>query len=195
MAICGFPRGKCSDSRLSLYNKATDRPYLHLCLSPSALLRRLATSSPPHPSLLLSILPLLLHLSPSTTLSNPETITYIAKRLETPARLHGLRAYAGCDPRILDVITGDMLRTNECYTNARLVEGWTEHATAVSLVWMTGLGKLGGIDQVLGGNTRTSDEEKEQSRNDGMMQELRNRGVLCRAPTTVEEAGDQISLL
>ncbi|ORX36884.1 hypothetical protein BD324DRAFT_627549 [Kockovaella imperatae] len=180
---------------LSVYNKADMEPLLHLALSPAHLLRRLASSSSPHPSLLLSIIPFLLPHSPSSTLSSPEAVFNISKRLETPGRLHGLRAIYVVDARLLDVVIATAMRTYTCTAAARLLEGWTEHATNMSLVWTTGLGKMGGIREALGGGSaRTIKADEESRRKNEKLQILRSRSMLFPNPTSVEEAGDRIRL-
>ena len=145
---------------------------------------------------MLSLLPMLLGLSPSTTLSDPVTASNISKRLETPARLHTLHAISVNDPRLMDIMIGTLGRTYSCFMNVRLLEGWTEQTSNVGLVWITGLGKLGGIGELLygrGNDQKPGDERSIQI--DRRLAEMKNRTQVFPPPRNAQEAGNRINLL
>jgi hypothetical protein len=180
-------------ARLQLYANPQFSASLHRAVNPTSFLARLLPSSPspPHPALILALIPLLLHLSPSSALSSPERCKTILARLDTPARLHAQHALAVADSRLIDIVAASNIRALACFENARLLEGWGGNLS-VSLAWAAGLAKLGGIGEQFVSGFEIDPKRVEK---DERMRESRYKVMVVEPPKTAKELGQRINLL
>nr|XP_019010723.1 uncharacterized protein I206_04025 [Kwoniella pini CBS 10737]OCF49504.1 hypothetical protein I206_04025 [Kwoniella pini CBS 10737] len=176
---------------IQLYIGPPSLPVLHPAVSPTTLLSRLTNRHRPiHPSLLLSLIPFLLPLSPSQILHSPS----IPLLIQTHAKGLISNAITNSDPRIIDIIAACTIRAYGFYEQARYFEGWTESASATSMVYAAGLHKLGRvgekfISQVnIEGRTERVDREKK-------LRVILGKGVAVSPPIDRVELGERINLL
>ena len=93
-------------------------------------------------------------------------------------------------------MVGTLMRTYSCFENVRLLEGWTEQTSNVGLIWITGLGKLGGIGESLFGKSKDQKRENERSvQMDRRLGEMRTRTQVFPPPKDAQEAGERINIL
>ena len=180
--------------RLQLYVNPQATPFLHRTVHPTSFLARLLpqSQSPPHPALILALIPFLLPLSPSPALSTPERYRKILSKIETPARLHSQHALAVADSRLLDIVAANNIRTLACLEGARLLEAWGDGHGAVSLAWAAGLGKLSGVgEQFVAGSSIDSVKLERHRR----LAAMRYKAALVEPPRTGREMGHRIHLL
>lgn len=171
--------------------------HFHKACDPKLYVARLRTGRPstPHPSLTLSLLPLLLQYSPSPALSAPTAITTISSLLLGPARALSNHAFASGDARIIDVVTSDMFRTMWLYDNARFLDGWVESSGGAAMVWAAGLGKLGNVSKGLLPSEPRAPEEDERHRMEGSIRAFRAKTQVVKPASTLQEHATRIQLL
>jgi hypothetical protein len=151
------------------------------------------STSPPHSSLILSLLPFLLPLSPSRALSEPSRVSVLSTLLLAPARSLAAHAYAAADPRLLDVIAGNATRALHLYLGGRFLDGWAEASGGSAMAWAAGLGKLGGVGEAMVGSG--GKERSEKVARERRLREIRPKGVVVEPPKTPQELGERIDLL
>ena len=191
-------RAKCTGRadwvRLQLYVGPPSIPFLHRAVSPTALLSRLSSqsTSPPHPALLLSLIPFLLPLSLSNSLSSVFRSEQIISSLSAPNLAHSHAALSSADARIIDVVAASCIRGVRSYEGARFLEGWGTSTASTAMAWAAGLGKLGGVGEsfVGGGVGRERKVEREKR-----LREIRHKGTVAEPPKNGKELGERIHLL
>ena len=114
--------------RLQLYVGPPSVPYLHYAVPPATFMSRLSSgsTSPPHPTLIYSILPFLLPISPSTALSSSPRQEQLSSLLQVHGRDQTSIALSTTDPRLLDVVAACTLSNRTTVHGARFLEGWGE---------------------------------------------------------------------
>lgn len=157
------------NSTLPFLSSAVDAPKLLLRWT----VGKVARDTPvPHPALILSIMPLLLPLSTSSALSDPERIKKIAAKLIAPYKFHYQHALTTSDPRQLDLIAASYILGMVRYLDGGLLEARTEIGLAVGLVWATGIGKLGMVGEDLTKNMGDKERQSFISRRIGTREDL-----------------------
>lgn len=180
--------------RLQLYVGPPSIPHLHFAVPPSALLSRLSShsTSPPHPALLLSLIPLLLPLSPSTLLSSSFRSEQIISNLSAPNLAHSHAALSSADARIIDIVAASCLSGIRSYQGARFLEGWGASTAPTAMAWAAGLGKLGGVgESFVGGGVARERKMAREKR----LREIRYKGTVAEPPKNGKELGERIHLL
>ncbi|WRT66138.1 uncharacterized protein IL334_003091 [Kwoniella shivajii] len=176
---------------IQLYVAGPSIPNLHDAISPSTLLSRLAnkTDKPVHPTLLFSLLPFLIPLSPSPTLQDPS----ITSRLITHARAQHAQAITNPDHRILDLVAASTLRAYQSYTQAKYFEGWTETSSATGMTYASGLSKLGHVGERFVVN-REIHGRKERLEKEKKLRLVLTKGMVVPPPQDKAELGERIRL-
>nr|XP_018263310.1 uncharacterized protein I303_04804 [Kwoniella dejecticola CBS 10117]OBR85468.1 hypothetical protein I303_04804 [Kwoniella dejecticola CBS 10117] len=176
---------------LQLYvNPSASPSVLHTAISPQTLLSRLANKErPPHPALLLSLIPSLLPLSSSRNLQSPGIPLVIQTHTKTLIN----NAITNSDPRIIDLIAACTVRAYGFYEQARYFEGWTEASLATSMVYASGLSKLGHVGEKLL-NVDTADRKARIDR-EKKLRVVLGKGVALSPPVDRVELGERINLL
>lgn len=179
---------------LQLYIGPPSVPYLHYAVSPSALLSRLSSTStsPPHPALVLSLIPFLLPISPCTALSTRARIEEITGSLASAARAHSYMALTAADNRLIDVVSASCIRGLTSYYAAHFLEGWGTASSGTSMAWAAGLGKLGGVGErfAQGGTGRSERVDREKK-----LRLIRRKGTIAPPPKDAKEYGERVFLL
>jgi hypothetical protein len=144
-------------------------------------------------------MPLLLPLSPSSALSDPERIKKITAKIIPPYKFHYQHALITSDPRQLDLIAASYINGMVRYLDGRLLEARTEIGLAVSLVWATGIGKLGMVGEDLTKNMGDKDRQGFISRRIGTREDLSDafvhRSTSIEPPTDLVEYDRRVKLL
>lgn len=153
--------------RLQTYVKQPTTGYQFL--NPKTLLSRISpnSTSPLHPSLTLSLLSqTILHLPPLSPPSSTDiaSLSTLSAALIQPARTYAAEAFSSGDTRLLDVLTGQAIRSLTFFHQSRFLDGWVEISGCVSLATAYGLGKLGGVGQRFLEKEERSEEWDEKCR-------------------------------
>ncbi|KAK4684956.1 hypothetical protein P7C73_g5204, partial [Tremellales sp. Uapishka_1] len=187
------PGDKIVEHLLNLYFGPPSLPSLHAIIPPSTLSSRFRSSDLPHHCLSLALLVPLLALSPSRTLSAKDRQAQFHALLSPLARSEAAALYANTDSRLLDGIAAGAIRSWTNYSSARFLEGITDLSSIMTLVWQTGLGKLGGIgDGFLPDSqapTRAARLQREE-----LLRGIMHKGTLVNPPRDGRELGERIHL-
>jgi hypothetical protein len=160
---------------------------LHDAVPPGTFFNRLASDDPPHPCLVLALIVYLVRLSPST-LSTPDRAPRIASLLIPHSRKLACQAAAIADGRLVDIAAAACIRAYYLYNEGRFLEGWSDASQTVGFVWVTGMGKLGGVgESMLGCNDKVQREIR--------LRNVRFKGTVARPPRDTHELGERIKQL
>ncbi|OCF36972.1 hypothetical protein I316_01570 [Kwoniella heveanensis BCC8398] len=176
---------------LQFYLGPTINPEMNMAISPGSLLSRLSNKvvRPIHPTLILSILPLLCHLSRSATLSSPA----VAASLVPLARDCHAQAIASADSRLIDMIAATSLRAYWLVKQARLFEAWSEQASMTGLIHAAGLAKLGHVGERFVRGIKIPGRSERLAR-ERVSRQVFKKGALVPAPESSTELGERIHL-
>ncbi|WWC89543.1 uncharacterized protein L201_004467 [Kwoniella dendrophila CBS 6074] len=181
---------------IQLYILPPSVPDIHAALSPSSLLSRLSnkTDRPIHPALLLSLIPFVLPLSPSKTLHHPN----IPIMLQQHGQKSIQQAISNSDSRMIDLIASCTIRSYGFYGEARFFEGWTESALATSMVYASGLSKLGHVGEKfvnpLNVNSNFQKMRKDRLEKEKKFRLVKSKGVAVPPPNDKAELAERIKL-
>jgi hypothetical protein len=140
-------------------------------------------------------MPTLMPFSPNPTLSHHKTISIVTDTVCVPSRALQQQALSTLDPRVLDLVCAATLRSLALGSAGRFVDGWNENSTACSLLWATGLGKLGGVGEMF-----VAPEKRPADRAVRLHREIRSRlvrakGQIVPPPSDAQDVGERIRLL
>ncbi|RXK36832.1 hypothetical protein M231_05916 [Tremella mesenterica] len=161
---------------------------------PQTLLHRLSPSStdPPHPSLLLALLPFLLSASTSPALSADDHVDVISTHLVQSSRMHSLSALSMADGRLLDLVAADTIRGWGLFCRARFLDGISDLIGLAVRSWSAGLGKLGGTGaRFVGGD----DEWKVLVERNARIKTFRRKTAVHPPPNSATDLAARIKLL
>ncbi|GMK57272.1 hypothetical protein CspeluHIS016_0401060 [Cutaneotrichosporon spelunceum] len=199
-AIIGHDRGgvgeKICAHLIQVFVSQTDSKLVHWLISPSYLWARLTGrgGSQPHPAFLLALMPTLMPFSPNATLSHYKTISAVTDTVCVPSRALQQQALSTLDPRVLDLVCAATLRSLALACAGRFVDGWNENSTACSLLWATGLGKLGGVGEMfVAPEKRPADRAMRLEREHGSRL-VRAKGQIVPPPSDAQDVGERIRL-
>ncbi|TXT11617.1 uncharacterized protein COLE_02027 [Cutaneotrichosporon oleaginosum] len=199
-AIIGHERGgvgeKICAHLIQMFVSQPQSNLVHWLISPSYLWARLTGrgGSQPHPAFLLALMPILLPFSPNPMLSHHKTISVVTDTVCVPSRALQQQALSTLDSRVLDLVCAATLRSLALSSAGRFVDGWNENSTACSLLWATGLGKLGGVGEMF-----VAPEKRPADRAIRVQRELRSRRVRAKGqivppPSDAQDVAERIRL-
>lgn len=182
---------------IQIFVNTPDTRLMHWLISPSYLWARLTGrgGSQPHPSFLLALMPMLMPFSPSAKLSNTKTISVVADTVCVPSRALQQQALATLDPRVLDLVCGATLRSLALGAAGRFVDGWNENSTACSLLWATGLGKLGGVGEMFVPSSKRPADRAVRLEREHRLRLVRTKGQIVPPPSDAADVAERIRLL
>lgn len=166
-------------------------------ISPAYLWARLTGrgGSQPHPAFLLALMPTLMPCSPSAVLSDHKTISVVSDTVCVPSRALQQQALSTLDPRVLDLVAAAALRSLALGAAGRFVDGWNENSTACSLVWATGLGKLGHVGEMFVPPENRPADRAQRVERERRVRLVRQKGQIVPPPADGAEVGERIRLL
>lgn len=182
---------------IQLFVNTSHAKLVQWLISPSYLWARLTGrgGSQPHPALLLALMPMLMPFSPSPILSNHQTISVVSDTTCVPSRALQQQALATLDPRVLDLVCAATLRSLALGAAGRFVDGWNENSTACSLVWATGIGKLGGVGEMFVSPEKRPVDRAARVERERRSRLVRAKGQIVPPPSDAQDVGERIRLL
>ena len=149
--------------------------------------------SPPHPSLVLAMVPMLMPLSPSPVLRR--TAAFMAP-LEHLVSKYSQQGLSTLDHRLTDIIIARYLFSYHFFNQLRLLEGTSGVSSQTSLVWTTGLGKMRGLGEKLIDSPPPMDfaEISRRRKNDKLVS-LMPRNAVLPPPRDVKDYEQRVHIL
>lgn len=179
--------------RVQVYMNSTPDTFYHLVIPPMDLLNRVSPSTPDpiHPTLLLSLIPALLSLSPIQSLHHPS----IPLLLLPHARAHSVQAITQSDPRVLDIIIAGVSRAYGFFNEAKNIDGWVDCVAATSLVRAAGLTKQAGVGEKFVPANQVPAERLERRKRETGLRALMHKGAIVPPPESWYQFGQRVNLL
>lgn len=179
--------------RVQTYMNSTVNTWHPLVIPPMDLVSRVSrtTPDPIHPTLLLSLIPALLPLSPIQSLRHPA----IPLLLLPHARAHSVQAITQSDPRVLDTIIAGVSRAYSFFNEAKNIDGWVDCVAATSLVRAAGLTKQGGVGERFVPEDRVPAERLAERRREAGLRALMHKGAIVPPPESWYQFGQRVNLL
>lgn len=179
--------------RVQTYMNSTVNTWHPLVIPPMDLVSRVSrtTPDPIHPTLLLSLIPALLPLSPIQSLRHPA----IPLLLLPHARAHSVQAITQSDPRVLDTIIAGVSRAYSFFNEAKNIDGWVDCVAATSLVRAAGLTKQGGVGERFVPEDRVPAERLAKRRREAGLRALMHKGAIVPPPESWYQFGQRVNLL
>ncbi|BEJ14876.1 hypothetical protein CspHIS471_0406430 [Cutaneotrichosporon sp. HIS471] len=199
-AIIGHDRGgvgeKICAHLIQVFISQSDAKLVHWLISPAYLWARLTGrgGSQPHPAFLLALMPVLLPYSPNPTLSHHKTISVVSDTVCVPSRALQQQALSTLDPRVLDLVCAATLRSLALAGGGRFVDGWNENSTACSLLWATGLGKLGGVGEMFVAPEKRPADRAMRLDREHRSRLVRAKGQIVPPPSDAQDVAERIRL-
>ncbi|OWZ37667.1 hypothetical protein C347_00019 [Cryptococcus neoformans AD2-60a] len=177
---------------VQIYMNSTPDSWHYLVIPPIDLLNRVSrtTPDPIHPTLLLSLIPTLLPLSPIQSLHHPA----IPLLLLPHARAHSVQAITQSDPRVLDTIIAGVSRAYSFFNEAKNIDGWVDCVAATSLVRAAGLTKQGGVGEKFVPANEVPAERLAKRRREGGLRALMHKGAIVPPPESWYQFGQRVNL-
>ncbi|AAW41429.1 conserved hypothetical protein [Cryptococcus deneoformans JEC21] len=174
------------------YMNSTVNTWHPLVIPPMDLVSRVSrtTPDPIHPTLLLSLIPALLPLSPIQSLRHPA----IPLLLLPHARAHSVQAITQSDPRVLDTIIAGVSRAYSFFNEAKNIDGWVDCVAATSLVRAAGLTKQGGVGERFVPEDRVPAERLAKRRREAGLRALMHKGAIVPPPESWYQFGQRVNL-
>lgn len=182
---------------MNAYGQLPHNHVLHHYVAPDVFFSRIRgeRGQPPHQSLIAAMIPCMMELSPSPSLNNRDVIAAVCDTMMGPSRNLAQHAWSSLDTRAVDLLMAAGLRSYTLAMVGRFVDGYNEVFATGALVWMTGVGKLGGVLEAFLPPDQQSKDRSERMLRERRERNVRNKSVIVPLPVDIKETLDRIRVL